>query len=67
MGIFDKVKDAVSEDNVDTGKTLVNDHEAQVDEGVERAGDMVDQRTGDRYDDRVDQGEKLLESRTGSL
>ena len=67
MGIFDKVKDAVSEDNLDKGKTFVNEHEAQVDQGVERAGDMVDARTGDRYESRVDQGQKFLEDKTGNL
>ena len=67
MGIFDKVKDAASEDNVDQAKTFVNEHESQVDEGVERAGDMVDARTGDRYASSVDQGQKFLEDKTGNL
>jgi len=67
MGIFDTVKDAVSEDNVDRGKTFVNEHEAQVDQGVERAGDMVDERTGDRYASQVDRGQAFLEDKTGNL
>ena len=47
MGIFDKAKDALSE------------HSEHVDTGIERGGDLVDDKTGGKYADRVDQGQDL--------
>jgi hypothetical protein len=51
MGIFDKAKDAMSgqQDNVDAG--------------VEKAGDMVDEKTGDKYTEQVDQGQEMAKDR----
>ena len=56
MGIFDKAKDALGE------------HGAQVDAGIDRAGDFVDEKTGGKHAEHVDQGqafakEKLAENR----
>ena len=42
MGIFDKAKDALS------------GQEDKVDAGVERAGDMVDEKTEGKYGEQVD-------------
>jgi antitoxin protein of toxin-antitoxin system len=51
MGIFDKAKDALSE------------HSDHVDAGIERAGDLVDERTGGRYAEHVDTGQDLASER----
>jgi hypothetical protein len=51
MGIFDKAKDALSE------------HSEQADAGIEKAGDFVDERTGNKYVDQVDQGQDLAAER----
>ena len=48
MGIFDKAKDALSE---------------HVDTGVEKAGDLVDERTGDKYAEHVDTGQDFASDR----
>ena len=51
MGIFDKAKDALSE------------HSEHVDAGIERVGDLVDERTGGRYAQRVDTGQDFASER----
>ena len=58
MGIFDKAKDALAE------------HGAQVNVGIDRAGDFVDEKTGGKHAEHVDKGqafakEKLAEPRDG--
>ncbi len=47
MGIFDKAKDALS------------DHSEHVDKGIDRLGDLIDEKTGGKYADKVDQGQDL--------
>jgi hypothetical protein len=47
MGIFDKAKDAMS------GQS------EQVDAGVEKTGDMVDEKTEGKYTEQVDQGQDM--------
>jgi hypothetical protein len=51
MGIFDKAKDAMS------------GQQDKVDAGVEKAGDMVDEKTGDKYTEHVDQDQEMAENR----
>jgi hypothetical protein len=43
MGIFDKAKDALSE------------HSAQVATGIDKAGDFVDEKTGGKYVEQVEE------------
>ena len=54
MGIFDKAKDALSE------------HSEHVDTGIEKAGDLVDERTGGKYAEHVDTGQDFAATRSGS-
>jgi hypothetical protein len=51
MGIFDKAKDALS------------GQEDKVDAGVEKAGDMFDEKTGDKYTEQVDQGQEMAQDK----
>ena len=51
MGIFDKAKDALSE------------HSEHVDAGIERTGDLVDERTGGTYAEHVDTGQDFASDR----
>jgi hypothetical protein len=51
MGIFDKAKDALSE------------HSEHVDTGIEKAGDFVDDKTGDKYTEHVDKGQDFASDR----
>lgn len=54
MGFMDKAKD------------FADKHDEQVDQGIEKAGDQVDQRTGDKYDSQVDKAQDAAQQRTGS-
>ena len=54
MGFMDKAKD------------LADKHDEQVDQGIEKAGDQVDQRTGDKYDSQVDKAQDAAQQRTGT-
>ncbi|HEX3816166.1 MAG TPA: antitoxin [Mycobacteriales bacterium] len=48
MGIFDSAKDKM--------KDLAGDHEDQVDQGLDKVGDVADDKTGGKYSDQIDQG-----------
>lgn len=50
MGIFDKAKDALS------------DHPEQVDSGIDKVGDLAD----DKYADKVDQGQEFIKDKLGN-
>jgi antitoxin protein of toxin-antitoxin system len=55
MGIFDKAKDALS------------GQEDKIDAGVEKAGDMVDERTEGKYGEQVDRGQDLANEKLGEM
>ena len=55
MGIFDKAKDALS------------GQQDKVDEGIEKAGDMVDDKTEGKYIGQVDQGQEMAKDKLGDL
>lgn len=46
MSIFDDIKGKAEE--------LIGEHRDQVKDGIEKAGDFVDSKTGDKFTDRVD-------------
>lgn len=50
---------------MDKAKEFAADHDKQVDEGLEKAGDQVDQRTGDKYSAQIDKGVDAAQQRTG--
>src|SRR6516225_6868981 len=50
----------------DKAKQLASEHPEQVDEGLKRAGDLADQRTGGRFGDQIQQGEQRAEDYLGS-
>jgi hypothetical protein len=53
MGIFDKAKE------------VLGDHTDKVDEGIAKAGDYADERTGNKYSDKIDQTEALAKDHVG--
>jgi hypothetical protein len=55
MGIFDKAKDAMGA------------QQDKVDAGVEKAGDMVDERTDSKYAEQVDQGQDMARDKLGDM
>jgi hypothetical protein len=46
-------------------KAFIDEHEEQVDQGLEKLGDMVDDRTGHKYSDQIDKGVDAIQERTG--
>lgn len=54
MGFMDKAKD------------FADKHDEQVDQGIEKAGDQVDQRTDGKYSSQVDKGQDAAQQRTGA-
>ncbi len=46
MGLFDEIKEKATE--------LIQGHSDKVDEAVEKAGDLVDEKTGGKFSDQVD-------------
>ncbi|MDT4993280.1 MAG: hypothetical protein QOH97_3172 [Actinoplanes sp.] len=50
---------------LDKAKDFADDHDEQVDEGIERAGEQVDQRTGGKYGSQIDKGVAEAQQHTG--
>jgi hypothetical protein len=53
-------------DFLNRAKDFADQHDEQVDKGIERAGDEVDERTGGKYDQHVDKGVDAAQQRTGA-
>lgn len=53
MGIFDSAKD------------LLKGHEAEAAAAVDKAGDMIDEKTGGKYAEQVDQGQAMIKEQLG--
>ena len=51
---------------LDKAKDFADKHDEQVDQGLEKAGDQVDDRTGNKYSSQVDRGVDEAQQRTGS-
>ncbi|KOX05528.1 MULTISPECIES: antitoxin [Micromonospora] len=52
-------------DFMDKAKDFADKHDKQVDQGMEKAGDAADRRTGGKYDDQIDKGVDQAQARTG--
>jgi MT0933-like antitoxin protein len=50
---------------MDKAKDFADQHDEQVDQGIEKAGDQVDQRTGGKHSDQIDKGVDQAQARTG--
>ena len=50
---------------LDKAKDLADQHDDKIDQGIEKAGDQVDQRTGDKYTSQVDRAQDEAQKRTG--
>jgi MT0933-like antitoxin protein len=49
----------------DKAKEFAGEHEKQTDEGVQKAGDFADQKTGDRFGSQINEGEQRAEDYLG--
>jgi hypothetical protein len=50
---------------MDKAKEVADQHDEQVDQGLEKAGDQVDSRTGNKHSDQIDKGVDQAQARTG--
>ena len=50
---------------MDKAKDLADQHDEQVDQGVEKAGDVAHQRTGGQHGEQIDRGVDIAQERTG--
>ncbi|SHI35274.1 MT0933-like antitoxin protein [Tessaracoccus bendigoensis DSM 12906] len=55
MGILDNLGD------------LAKEHEDKIEAGIEQAGDLVDEKTGDKFADQVDQVQDLAKEQLDKL
>lgn len=53
MGIFDDLKDAADK------------HEDQVEQGIDKVGNLIDEKTGGKFADQVDQAQDFLKGHIG--
>ncbi len=54
MGFMDKAKD------------FADKHDEQVDQGIDKAGDQIDDRTGNKHSAQIDKGVDAAQQRTGA-
>jgi len=50
---------------LDDAKKMVDEHDEQVDAAIEKAGDLVDDKTGEKYAGQVDKAQDFAEEKTG--
>ncbi|MEZ0091667.1 antitoxin [Streptacidiphilus sp. EB129] len=50
---------------IDKVKGMLKGHESQAQQSVGKAGDMIDEKTGGKYADKVDMAEKQAEQQLG--
>jgi hypothetical protein len=53
MGIFDKAKDLASE------------HDDKVDQGIDKAAEIIDEKTGGQHTEQIQQGAEQAKDATG--
>jgi hypothetical protein len=57
MGMFDNMKDKAED--------LAKEHPDQVNEGLEKAGDFANEKTGGKFEDQIDKGQDFARDRIG--
>ena len=50
---------------MDKAKDFADQHDEQVDQGLDKAGDVADQRTGGGHSEQIDRGVDIAQERTG--
>lgn len=59
MGLFDSAKDKLS--------GLARDNQDKIEEGIDQAGDAVDDKTGGKFSDQVDTAQEAAKDKLGDL
>lgn len=53
-------------ENKDRIKDAVSGHEESIDQGIDKVGDTINAKTGDKYADQVDKASEFLKDKTGN-
>ena len=59
MGFLDKAKDALCK--------AVDEHGDKIKQGADKAGELVDKKTGGKHTDKIEQGKQKLEDALDNL
>lgn len=60
MGLMDEAKELAEK-----AKDLAAGHEDQAKAALDKAGDLIDEKTGDKYKDQVDKGQEFVGEKLG--
>ncbi len=63
MGFMDSIKERFG--NKSKAQELAHDHSDKVDQGIDRTGKTVDDRTGGKHSEQVDKGTERAKDSTG--
>ncbi|WP_238015880.1 antitoxin [Dactylosporangium sp. AC04546] len=50
---------------VDKAKELLGKHDDKVDQGLDKAAEQADRRTGQQYTDKIEKGSQVAKEHTG--
>jgi hypothetical protein len=50
---------------LDDAKKFIDEHDDQVDQAIEKVGDVVDDKTGGKYSDQIDKAQDIAQEKTG--
>jgi MT0933-like antitoxin protein len=53
-------------DFMEKAKDMASEHDEQVDQGLNKVGDVADERTGGKYGEQIDKGVDVAQERTGA-
>jgi hypothetical protein len=52
-------------ENIDKAKEMAGEHSDQLGQGMDKAADFIDEKTGNKYSDQINQGREQVEQRLG--
>ncbi|UGQ12586.1 antitoxin [Yinghuangia sp. ASG 101] len=67
MGLFDSVKKMKLGELKDKAAELAAKHDDKIDQGVDKAADFIDARTGHKHGDKLDSGAEKLKGAVDKL
>jgi hypothetical protein len=50
---------------LDDAKKFIDEHDDKVDQAIEKAGDLIDDKTDGKYADKVDKAQDMAQQKTG--
>ncbi|WP_436789691.1 antitoxin [Yinghuangia sp. YIM S10712] len=67
MGLFDSIKNLDLGEIKDKAADLAAKHDDKIDQGIDKAADFIDDRTGHKHGDKVDSGAEKLKDAVDKL